>query len=292
MIKSMTGFGRSEIIDNNKKICIEIKSVNHRYLDINLKMPKKLNIFDSAIRTFIKKNIARGKVDVFISYEDLSENAASLKFNQELAKEYLSYFKKMEYLFKINNDATVMSLSRCPEVLVMEEQNVDEDELWKLIEEALCGAINKFIETRVIEGEHLKEDISKKLDELLKNVLIIEENAPKIIEEYKLKLMDKMSEFLENAQIDESRIAAEVVLFADKICVDEEIVRLKSHINKMKNDLSMKDDIGRKLDFLAQEMNREANTILSKSTDVDITNIGIELKTEIEKIREQIQNIE
>lgn len=292
MIKSMTGFGRSEINENNKKICVEIKSVNHRYLDINLKMPKKLNCFDAAIRNYIKQELSRGKVDIYISYEDLSENTASLRFNKELAGEYLSYFDKMQELFGVKNDVSVMTLARCPEVLVMEEQDSDEEELWDLLNDALKNATEKFVETRIAEGEHLKDDITKKLDTLLTNVLIIEANAPKIIEEYKNKLMERMQEFIENTSIDESRIAAEVVLFADKICVDEEIVRLKSHIEKMKKDLSMTGDIGRKLDFLAQEMNREANTILSKSTDVDITNIGIELKTEIEKIREQIQNIE
>ena len=215
MIKSMTGFGRSEIIENNKKICVEIKSVNHRYLDVNLKMPKKLNSFDAAIRSFIKKEISRGKIDIYISYEDMSKNTASLKFNEELAREYLSYFNKMEQLFGINNDATVMSLAKSPEVLVMEEQNLDEEELWNVLEKALSLAVEKFVASRVVEGEHLKDDIIEKLSGLLNNVDIIEQSAPKIIEDYKRKLMDKMREFLENTQIDENRIAAEVVLFSD-----------------------------------------------------------------------------
>lgn len=292
MIKSMTGFGRSEINENNKKISIELKSVNHRYLDVNIRMPKKLNYFEAAMRTVLKKYAARGKVDIFVTYEDLSENTVSLKYNEDLAKEYLNYFDKMQKSFSLRNDVTVLSLAKCPEVIIMEEQTVDEEELWKLVEKVLCQACEKFVDSRIIEGDHLEKNIVEKLDILMGYVNFIEERSPKILEEYKEKLEEKVKDLLENSQIDDSRIAAEVVIYADKICVDEEIVRLKSHIDKMKQEITNGGDIGRKLDFLAQEMNREANTILSKSSDIDITNTGIELKTEIEKIREQIQNIE
>lgn len=292
MIKSMTGFGRSEINENNKKISIELKSVNHRYLDVNIRMPKKLNYFEAAMRAVLKKYAARGKVDIFVTYEDLSENTVSLKYNEDLAKEYLNYFDKMQKSFSLRNDVTVLSLAKCPEVIIMEEQTVDEEELWKLVEKVLCQACEKFVDSRIIEGDHLEKNIIEKLDILMGYVNFIEERSPKILEEYKEKLEEKVKDLLENSQIDDSRIAAEVVIYADKICVDEEIVRLKSHIDKMKQEITNGGDIGRKLDFLAQEMNREANTILSKSSDIDITNTGIELKTEIEKIREQIQNIE
>lgn len=292
MIKSMTGFGRSEINENNKKISIELKSVNHRYLDVNIRMPKKLNYFEAAMRAVLKKYAARGKVDIFVTYEDLSENTVSLKYNEDLAKEYLNYFDKMQKSFSLRNDVTVLSLAKCPEVIIMEEQTVDEEELWKLVEKVLCQACEKFVDSRIIEGDHLEKNIVEKLDILMGYVNFIEERSPKILEEYKEKLEEKVKDLLENSQIDDSRIAAEVVIYADKICVDEEIVRLKSHIDKMKQEITNGGDIGRKLDFLAQEMNREANTILSKSSDIDITNTGIELKTEIEKIREQIQNIE
>ena len=292
MIKSMTGFGRAEVSEQNKKITVEMKSVNHRYLDMNVRMPKMLNFFDAAIRNEIKKYAARGKVDVYITYEDLSENKAVLKYNEELAGEYLSYFNRMADKFGIDNDATVTKLARFPEILTMEEQETDEDELWKLVSKAINGACEKFVESRISEGEHLKTDLISKLDEMLKIVDYISVRSPEVFEEYRTNLRNQVEELLGNTQIDESRIATEVVLFADKMCVDEELVRLKSHIEKMKADLTAGGDIGRKLDFLAQEMNREANTILSKANDLKVTNMGIDLKTEIEKVREQIQNIE
>lgn len=292
MIKSMTGFGRFEVSEQNKKITVEMKSVNHRYLDVNVRMPKVLYYFDAAIRAEIKKYAARGKIDVFITYEDLSENKANLKYNGELAKEYISYFRLMEEDFGIKNDVSVTSLARCPEVLTMEEQETDEEELWKLVSKAIDGACEKFVESRIAEGEHLRDDLVAKLEEMIKVVDFISVRSPKVYEEYRTNIRNQVRELLGNTQIDEARIATEVVLFADKMCVDEEIVRLRSHIEKMHLDLIGGGDIGRKLDFLAQEMNREANTILSKANDLEVTNMGIDLKTEIEKVREQIQNIE
>lgn len=293
MIKSMTGFGRCEVQDESRKFTVEMKSVNHRYLDANIRMPKKLNFFETAIRSLQKQSVQRGKVDIFITYEDLSEQQVSLKYNEVLAAEYLSYFEKMQEKFSLENDIRVSTLSRYPEVLTMEEQAVDEEELWKGLKKALDGAIRQFVETRTSEGEHLREDLIEKLDNMLKLVGCIEERSPQIIAEYRDKLETKVKELLADTQIEDSRIAAEVVIFADKICTDEEVVRLKSHIVHMKETLVSDDSgIGRKLDFIAQEMNREANTILSKANDLEISNIGIELKTEIEKVREQIQNIE
>lgn len=293
MIKSMTGFGRCEVQDESRKFTVEMKSVNHRYLDANIRMPKKLNFFETAIRSLLKQSVQRGKVDIFITYEDLSEQQVSLKYNEVLAAEYLSYFEKMQEKFSLENDIRVSTLSRYPEVLTMEEQAVDEEELWKGLKKALDGAIRQFVETRTSEGEHLREDLIEKLDNMLKLVGCIEERSPQIIAEYRDKLETKVKELLADTQIEDGRIAAEVVIFADKICTDEEVVRLKSHIVHMKDTLVSDDSgIGRKLDFIAQEMNREANTILSKANDLEISNIGIELKTEIEKVREQIQNIE
>lgn len=293
MIKSMTGFGRCEVQEESRKFTVEMKSVNHRYLDANIRMPKKLNFFESAIRNLLKQSVHRGKVDIFITYEDMSESQVSLKYNEVLAGEYLSYLKKIEEKFSLENDIRVSTLSRYPEVLTMEEQPIDEEELWNGLKKALDGAIRQFVETRTIEGENLKNDLVSKLDGMLKLVEFIEERSPQIVAEYRAKLEDKVKELLEDTQIDENRIAAEVVIFADKICTDEEVVRLKSHIVHMKETLlSDESGIGRKLDFIAQEMNREANTILSKANDLEVSNIGIELKTEIEKVREQIQNIE
>ena len=293
MIKSMTGFGRCEVADGERKFTVEMKSVNHRYLDVNIRMPKKLNFFETSIRNFLKQRIQRGKVDLFITYEDLSESQVSLKFNETLAAEYLSYFKKMAETFSLENDIRVSSLSRYPEVLTMEEQVVNEEELWNGLEKALDGAVKQFVETRTQEGTRLRDDIVEKLDNMLILVDYVEERAPQIIAEYREKLENKVKDLLADAQIEESRIAAEVVIFSDKMCTDEEVVRLRSHIVHMKETLlSGENGIGRKLDFIAQEMNREANTILSKANDLTTSNIAIDLKTEIEKVREQIQNIE
>lgn len=292
MIRSMTGFGRCEIQSGEKKFTVEMKGVNHRYLDVNIRMPKKLYFFETAIRSYLKKYIQRGKVDIFVTYEDLSEGQMSLKYNEALASEYLDYFRQMEEKFGLENDVRISALSRYPEVFTMEEQDVDEEEMWNGLREALDGACIQFVSARETEGEKLREDLIGKLDDMKAVVEKIEERSPQILSEYREKLEEKVKELLADTQIDESRIAAEVVLFADKICTDEEIVRLKSHIDHMKSTLQAGEGIGRKLDFIAQEMNREANTILSKANDLTVSNYGIDLKTEIEKVREQIQNIE
>ena len=267
MIKSMTGFGRCEVLKDSRKFTVELKSVNHRYLDVNIRMPKKLNFFETSIRTLLKSYADRGKVDIFITYEDLSQSQVSVKYNAALAAEYLKYLNQMAEEFSLDNDVRVSTLSRYPEVFTMEECSEDEDELWNGLKEALEGAFSQFVEMRTKEGERLKEDILLKLDLLSEQIRFIEERSPQIIAEYRTKLEEKMRELLEDTQIDDNRIAAEVILFADKICTDEEVVRLKSHIQHMKETLEESNGIGRKLDFIAQEMNREANTILSKAND-------------------------
>ena len=292
MIKSMTGFGRAEVITNERKITVELKSVNHRYLDLSIKMPRKLNFLEGAIRNLLKTYIQRGKVDVFITYEDYSLNCVALKYNRELAKEYLTYIREMAEEFDLENDIKASTLSRYPEVLSMEEQSLDEDELWGFLEGPLREACEKFVATREREGEHLKRDLIEKLNGLDEKVRQVEERSPEVVDIYREKLEAKVHELLADSQIEDSRIAAEVVIYSDKICNDEETVRLHSHIQGMKKMLEEKEGVGRKLDFMAQEMNREANTILSKSSDLIVSDIAIDLKTEIEKIREQIQNIE
>ncbi|MBD8931792.1 MAG: YicC family protein [Ruminococcus sp.] len=291
MIKSMTGFGRYEYQTGSKKFTVELKGVNHRYLDVNIRMPKKFNFFETAIRTLLKQYALRGKVDIFITYEDNSESQAALKYNETLAAEYMRYFKQMEESFGIDNDIRVSTLAHCPEVLTMEEKPDDEDALWSGLQMALKGAFAQFVETRTTEGENLKKDILNKLSGMEILVGHVEERSPQIVEEYRKKLEDKIHELLD-VPVDENRMAAEVILYADKICTDEETVRLKSHISHMRDTLEETEGIGRKLDFIAQEMNREANTILSKANDLEVSNYAIGLKTEIEKIREQIQNIE
>ena len=278
----MTGFGRCEIAEADRKITVEMKSVNHRYLDVTIKMPKKLNFFEAAIRTELKNYMQRGKVDLFITYEDFTESNVCVKYNKELAAEYMQYFDRMAEDFSLDNDIRVSTLARFPEILTMEEQTVDEEQLWKLLDKALKGAAENFVETRIREGENLRNDLIAKLEGMLAHVDFITERSPEIIEEYKEKLTKKVEELLSDKQVDESRLLMEVTIFADKVCVDEELVRLRSHITATRDALLAGGSIGRKLDFIAQEMNREANTILSKSSDLEISNRAIELKTEIE----------
>lgn len=292
MIRSMTGFGRGELSQNDKKLTIEMKSVNHRYLDVSIKLPKKLNFYEALIRNMLKKYVERGKTDIYITYEDLSEGGEVLTYNSSLAGEYLKYIEQMGRDLKIVNDVTTSSLIKCQDIFVMQEQSIDEEELEKMLRTVFEQAAGNLVKTRTTEGENLKNDLLEKLDLMLEYVGFIEERSSQIIEEYKERIYERVKELLENAQIDDSRIVTEVTLFADKVCVDEEIVRLKSHVSGMKETLIQGGAVGRKLDFVAQEMNRETNTILSKSSDLQITDVGIELKTLIEKVREQIQNIE
>lgn len=293
MIRSMTGFGHGEVSnDKNQKVTVEMKSVNHRYCDSSLKLPKKLAMFEANIRNIMKEYASRGKIDIYVSYEDLSETAVSLHYNQAMAEEYMQVFKKMQEDFNIETKITAEALAKYPEVVTIEEVQQDEEVWWELLEAALRQAAEKFVETRTIEGANLKRDLLGKLDQMAADVAFIEERSPQIIAEYRSKLEEKVKEFLEDSTIEENRIAAEVTLYADKIAVDEEIVRLQSHISSMTDVLESDESIGRKLDFMAQEMNREANTILSKSSDVDLADHAIELKTNVEKVREQIQNIE
>ena len=292
MLKSMTGFGRFESETPERKISVEMKAVNHRYCEISLKMPKKLNFFESAIRNLLKNYISRGKVDIFIIYEDFTEGKELVKYNEDLAKSYFDLIKKMGSQFEIDSNISASQLARFPDVFTIEEQQIDENEMWSFIENAIKNAAENFVKTRIDEGEHLKKDLIAKLDGMISMIDFIEERSPQVVDEYRNRLYAKVEELLGNTNMDQGILATEITVFADKICVDEETVRLRAHINNMKNTLNEAENVGRKLDFIAQEMNREANTILSKSSDLDITNTAINLKTDIEKVREQIQNIE
>ena len=294
MVRSMTGFGRFETADENRKMVIEMKAVNHRYLDFNIKMPKKFYLFESRVRSLMKEYATRGKIDIFVSYEDLSETQSTLKFNKTLAKEYLEHFQMMSEEFGIPNDITVSRLASFPDVFTMEHSEEDEDMLWELLEVTLRRAGERFAEARTIEGEQLKNDILDKLAQMEEWVSYVEEHSPEVVRAYQERLETKMRELLDSVSIDDARLMTEVAVFSDKTCVDEETVRLRSHIKGMRSALTKDttESMGRKLDFLAQEMNREANTILSKCNNMDISATAIQLKTEIEKIREQVQNIE
>lgn len=292
MIKSMTGFGRCELSDDFHKITVELKSVNHRYFDVNIKMPRRLNFFEAPIRAILKEYVQRGKVDVYITCEDLRQKDVQVRYNRAVAAEYLGYLREMAREFQLEDDVRVSTLSRYPEVFSMEEAGVDEEELWQLLEKALRGALDQFVSAREAEGSRLKADLVSKLNHMLVNVDQVEARAPELLQEYRQKLEAKVAELLMDTQIEESRLSAEIVLYADKICTDEETVRLRAHIQSMLDALESEAGIGRKLDFIAQEMNRESNTILSKANDLETSNLAIDLKTEIEKVREQIQNIE
>jgi uncharacterized protein (TIGR00255 family) len=292
MIKSMTGFGRYEMTSEDRKITAEIKAVNHKYLDISIKIPKKLNFLENSIRNIVKQYANRGKMDVTITLEDVSEHKRQLKYNRSLAEEYVNYIHKMKGQFRLEGDINVIELSRYPDVITMEEQEVEEQAILPLLTTVLSQAGDRFTDSRIKEGENLKTDLMTKLEGMAANVELIEKQTPQIISEYRDKLKAKVEELLGDAKMDENRLLTEVTIFADKVCTDEEIVRLKSHIINTGDALERESNIGRKLDFFAQEMNREANTILSKSNNLTISNLAIDLKLDIEKIREQIQNIE
>lgn len=292
MLKSMTGFGRCETEESERKIIVEIKSVNHRYFDVSLKMPKKFNSFETQLRKLLQEYCSRGKLDVYISYEDLSGSSLHLSYNRALAKQYVDCLNEMSAHFGIANDITVTHLAKYPDILMVEEKEEDMQLLWQFVEKSVRQAAEQFSRSRIREGECLLENMLAKLDDMSSIVSFIEKKSPQIIEEYKQRLTEKVHGFLKDSSIDENRILAEVTVFADKSCVDEEIVRLRSHIDTTRDTLIQGGTVGRNLDFIIQEMNREANTILSKSTDLEISNYGIELKTAIEKLREQIQNIE
>ncbi|MBQ7464607.1 MAG: YicC family protein [Lachnospiraceae bacterium] len=294
MIKSMTGFGRCEVTDGSKKYIVEIKAVNHRYLELNTKLQKGLACFDVAVRNTAKEYMERGKVDIFVSMEDDGKLSEKVRYNSDIASQYMEYLKEMADQFGLENDVRLSNLSRYPDVFTMEDESLDEDEQWKTLEKALRGALDNFVLARIEEGTNLKNDLLLKLDQMKGYVEAVEERSPRIVEEYRKKLTERIEELLAptSAAIDESRIITEVTIFADRVCVDEEIVRLKSHIESMRQCLQKGESCGRKLDFIAQEMNREANTTLSKANDLVLSDTAIELKSIIEKIREQVQNIE
>ncbi len=292
MVRSMTGFGRYELHSGDRKVTVEIKSVNHRYLDVSIRMPKRLGQFESAIRTELKQFMERGKVDVFITWEDHSDSDCLVEYNRELAAEYLKYMRQMGEEFGLDDDVRVSTLARCPEVFSMKEADQDEEELWNILRQAVDGAAERFAETRAAEGENLRADLEAKLETMLENVDFITARSPEIVAEFKKSLEEKVRDLLGDASVNEPRLLMEVTIYADKICVDEELVRLRSHIESTRDTLKKGGAVGRKLDFIAQEMNREANTILSKTNDLAVSDRAIELKTDIEKVREQIQNLE
>ncbi len=292
MVKSMTGFGHAEAVSEKRKLTVEMKSVNNRYLDVNIRMPKKFSAFEAQVRNVLKEYVSRGKVDVFISEETFAEGAGEVVLNTALARQYMDACNSISSELGIDGQVKITDIARFPDVITVREPETDEDELWAEIESVVRACTEKFNAARIAEGEWLRADLTEKLHQMESNVAYIEEHEPQIMADYRARLMKKLSDILEDRTIDENQLATALIIYSDKICTDEETVRLKSHIIQMIDELGKDESVGRKLDFLAQEMNRESNTILSKAGDLATSNVGIELKTEVEKIREQIQNIE
>ena len=293
MAISMTGFGRGEYKDDNYQFLVECKTINHKYADINIRLPRKLSFLEDKARILVKDYIKRGRVDLYIKLDLLGSEDVNLKFDEELATQYVSILKQIKEKFDLVDDISVMNIAKFPDVIKTEEKEDDEDKLWSMLKVALENALLKLKEMRSEEGKKLAEDIQNRCD-LLKNYIEdIEKYSYNVVMDYKEKFKNRISDMLEDPSIiEESRLAQEVAIYADKSSITEEIVRFKSHIEQLKNTVVKNESIGRKIDFLIQEMNRETNTIGSKSSDLNITNLVVEVKSELEKIREQIQNIE
>lgn len=292
MAKSMTGFGMGEFRNEEYLITVEAKTVNNKYLDINIKLPRKISFLEEKARGLIKDKVIRGRTDVYIKLESFKNSGVEVVLDKDLAKQYIDIFREIKNNFDAEYTPDVMDFLSLPDVVKTIESNSDEDLQWSLLSSALSEAFDKLDEMRTLEGKKLESDILKRIDILEKSILEVESLSDKVEMEYHDKLKSRISEILESTDIDESRIALEVAMLVDKSNITEEVVRFKSHISQFRNVVVKDEPIGRKLDFLIQEMNREVNTIGSKSSDIGITNFVIEIKTELEKIREQVQNIQ
>jgi len=292
MIKSMTGFGRAMFDDEKRSFLVEMRAVNHRYLDMNIRMPKSLMTLEDRVRKLISKYISRGKIDVFITYKNYAREDTAVKSNRNLARGYMDILRGLGEEFSLKDDISVSLLARFPDVVFTEEKEENIDEIWSLLEKAVEGASRNMLEMKTVEGESLKSDMLSKAKEIVSMVESVREKDRMVIPLYKERLEKRIGELLDTVPVDESRLALEIALYTDKSSIDEEITRLLSHMEQLEKFLDEKEPVGRKLDFLAQEMNREANTMASKSVDIEITNLVLLIKNEIEKIREQMQNIE
>lgn len=291
-MKSMTGFGRAKLEKNNRIYSIEIKSVNHKYSDISIKLPKSLNYLEDSIKKQISSKVARGKIDVFVTFENYSEQGKEVAINEELVKEYMEKFKLLAEKNNLSMNIPVTEITKLPDVLTLKETEEEEDTIQNELLECLEQAIHNFIEMRTIEGNKIKEDLKARINKVECDVQKISKYSTRLVQEYVVKLEERIKEILKTDVVDQSRLAMEVVLFADKCSVEEELTRLKSHIEQFRTLINSEGTIGKKIDFLLQEMNRETNTMGSKSGSLDITNLVVNIKTELEDIREQIQNIE
>ena len=291
MAISMTGFGRGEYKDDNYYFLVECKTINHKYCDINIRLPRKISFLEDKARNFIKNYIKRGRVDIYIKLDLLGSEDVNLKFDEILANQYVNILREIRDKFDLVDDISVMNVAKFPDIIKTEEKEEDEDLLWSMLSKALEETLTKLKEMRSEEG--LAQDVLERCDILQNTIEEIENNSYNVVIDYKEKLNNRINEILDNPSlIDENRLAQEVAIYADKSSITEEIVRFKSHIGQLRSTIVKDESIGRKIDFLIQEMNRETNTIGSKSSDLNITNLVVEIKSELEKIREQIQNIE
>lgn len=293
MAISMTGFGRGEFKNDNYHFLVECKTINHKYCDINVRLPRKISFLEDKIRNYVKNFVKRGRVDLYIKLDLIGSEDVNLKFDDKLATQYVNILKEIKDKFDLQDDISVMNVAKFPEIVKCEEKEEDEDLYWSMLKEALDMSMEKLTQMRKEEGEKLAIDTIERCDILANLIDEIEKHSNTVVDEYREKLNSRISEILENPSIiDENRLAQEVAIFADKSSITEEIVRFRSHIEQLRKTVEKNDSIGRKIDFLIQEMNREVNTTGSKSSNINITNLVVEVKSELEKIREQIQNIE
>ena len=292
MLRSMTGFGRSKYENEGREYLVEIKSVNNRYSDINIKMSREISFLEEKVKKTIANSISRGKIDVFISFTNNSEKGKNIKINTELAKKYIEQLRKFQKETNVIDNISIIDISKMPEVLKLKVEDEDEELLWKELSACLNNALDNFIKMRETEGEKIKEDLEKRANTVLEKVRLISNISAGLVEEYIVKLEKRINELLKTTVVDETRLAQEIVIYSDKCSVEEELTRINSHISQFFKLMEEKNPVGKKIDFLIQEMNRETNTIGSKANNLEITNLVVEIKTEIENIREQIQNIE
>lgn len=291
-MKSMTGFGRSKLEINSREYIVEIKSVNHKYSDISIKMPRSLSSYEENIKKLISGKVSRGKIDVFVTYNNYSDEGKNIIINKELAKNYVTQLTELAEETGIANRISPTEIMKLPDVLQLKIEDDDSEVIWKELEQCVNEAVSSFTQMREIEGGKIKQDLQERINKVEANVETIFANSTGLIEDYVVKLRERIKEILNTPVVDEARLAQEIVIYADKCSIEEELTRLRSHVSQFRNLLETKEPIGKKLDFLVQEMNRETNTIASKSVKLEITNLAIDVKTILEDIREQIQNIE
>ena len=292
MIKSMTGFGRAQIPFGDYTVTVEIKSVNHRYFEFSARIPRAYSFLEEKVKSFVSEKVSRGKIECSVLIEASADDSVIVSIDEPLANGYFEAVNNIAEKYSLSNDMTALSLARFPDVLKITKAPLDEEALWLKVKQTLSLAVDEFVNMRTVEGEKLKADVLSRADTILSDVAFIEERSPETVKAYNDKLLERMRDVLGDTQVDEARLLTEAAIYADKVAVAEETVRLRSHIDQLHTMLDAKEAVGRKLDFLVQEINREANTIGSKAQDVDIARRVINIKAEVEKIREQIQNIE